>query len=194
VSTRFAVCVLLSSLGVDSVAAAVKFMEEVSMGKVICNRIILVANKTPLSHPELEYYAGLLAKRLGVEYKVLKPVCYAYSPPTCRFCWKTNPLARFLRSLPSYPSRYILLVTGQRRSESSVRAKLGEWGSMYGVVVYRPVYNYFKTACWNVSSRVMPELVPVWKEIARKNGGHTSLDCTQCLRILKKKNGLRSNK
>ena len=174
------IVVFLCSLGVDSTAAIVEYHEvravDYSYGFVIVNR-------TPLSHPKLEEYASLLVKRVNERFEtslklvVTNPDNIAVrSPPACRWVWKQNPTQRFLKSLKA-----AIIVTGQRRTESTLRRQLGEKGILYGKPVIRPVYNKTKTYCFRKAVEVLPELEETWRRMYATTR-HTSLDCIKCLR------------
>ena len=172
--------IFLCSLGTDSTASIVEYHENFGVNY---RYGFIVTNKTPLSHQKLEEYALLLTRRVNERFNTnLKLVVTepdkikVEKPPACRWVWKQNPTQRFLKSL-----KHCLIITGQRKTESILRSKLGEKGILYGKPVFRPVYNKTKTYCFEKAVEIMPELEELWKKMYTETK-HTSLDCMKCLR------------
>jgi len=180
---HYTFAVFLCSLGVDSVTAILDFLDYYRDYRFDYG--FIVVNRTPLSHESLEDYAKLLLDRVNRRYNaslkliITEPDSYElHMPPYCRWAWKQNPTRRFISRLKD-----VIVISGQRKRESALRAKLGFKGELYGREVIRTVYDRSKEYCFKRAIELLPELKQLWRSLYI-NTKHTSLDCINCVRRL----------
>ncbi len=192
--TEYNLIAISTSAGKDSMSTTLEVVAEAEK-RGVKHRVLAILCNTGADWPNAETEARKLCNHLGIQFQVVHP--YRSVPDyismrgkfpsmKCRFCTglKTDAIEKLIRNLfPFKQESKILSITGERREESTHRAKLDEFcvhkeltAGNRQVFCYRPIIDWKVGKVWDrIKTSGLPPH-PAYTEY-----GNERLSCAICV-------------